>query len=164
MARPGLQWVYRLNFEAYKQGLGATCGAPAWRCTLETSELVQCVVDAALERKALDVVVLDVRGLSSYAEYLVVASGSSDRHVQAVAENIDTTAGHRGSHCMGREGMREGQWALVDFGDVVVHVFHQFTRSVFDIENLWRDAPRRDIPSETASPELEAPPMWAPSF
>lgn len=127
--------------------------------------MAQRVVDATLERKALDVIVIDVRGLSSYTDYLVVASGTSDRHVQSVAENADTALGHQGVHCIGREGLREGQWALVDFGSVVLHVFHQFTRSVFDLESMWRDAPCQRIPSATA--DLDATPeseQWVSHF
>lgn len=134
---------------------------------LELEELTQCAVDAILERKGLDVVIFDVRGRSSYADFLIVASGTSDRHVQAIAENVDTVLGRKGNRCMGREGFREGQWALVDFGSVVVHVFHQFTRQVFDLESMWKDAPRTDIPNPDGfvTPELpEPPPQWASSY
>jgi ribosome-associated protein len=134
------------------------------RFTLDSSDLTQRIVEAALERKALDVVVFDVRGRSSYADFLVLASGTSDRHVQSVAENVDTSMGHQGVHCIGREGLREGQWALIDFGSVVLHVFHQFTRTVFDLESMWRDAPRQDIPSASAPREESAEAQWAPGF
>lgn len=103
---------------------------------------MQRVVDVALERKALDVVVIDVRGRSSYTDYLVIASGTSDRHVQSVAELVEVDLKHEGVVSMGREGLREGQWALIDFGGVVLHVFHQFTREQYDLEAMWEDAPR----------------------
>ena len=96
----------------------------------------------ALERKALDVVIIDVRGRTSYTDFIVIASGTSDRHVQAIAELVDATLHQSGAPCLSREGTREGQWALIDFGDVIVHVFHQFTRDVYDLEDMWRDAPR----------------------
>lgn len=104
--------------------------------------LVRRVADLALDKKAGDVVVIDVRGRSSYTDFLVIASGTSDRHVQSVAEGVETAMREAGVKPIGAEGLREGQWALLDFGSVVVHVFHQFTRDVYKLEELWRDAPR----------------------
>ena len=86
--------------------------------------------------------VIDVRGRSSYTDFIVLASGTSDRHVQSIAELADVTLRHEGVGSISREGMREGQWALIDFGSVVLHVFHQFTREVYNLEDMWRDAPR----------------------
>jgi len=104
--------------------------------------LVRRVADLALDRKAVDVVVIDVRGRSSYTDFLVIASGTSDRHVQAVAEGVDETLRAEKIRPFGSEGLREGQWALIDYGSVVLHVFHQFTREVYKLEELWGDAPR----------------------
>ena len=83
-----------------------------------------------------------MRSHSTYADFLVIASGTSDRHVQAIIEHIDVSLGKAGVSPIGTEGVREGQWALCDFGSVVVHVFHEYTRSVYDLESMWRDAPR----------------------
>lgn len=94
---------------------------------------------------------LDLRERSSYADFLVIASGTSDRHVQSIAEIIESTLGKQGVRSMGREGLREGQWALIDFGGVVLHVFHQFTRAEFDIESLWKTAPKRLAPGSELS-------------
>lgn len=112
------------------------------RPNLESEELARRIADLTLERKALNVVVLDVRGRSSYTDFLVIASGTSDRHVQGIAEIVEETLRQSAMRPIGHEGLREGQWALVDFGSVVLHVFHQFTRDVYDLEALWRDAPR----------------------
>lgn len=108
------------------------------------------MADLALERKALDVVVIDLRNRSAYADFLVIASGTSDRHVQAIVEHIDESLGKAGTKALGVEGLREGQWALADFGSVVVHVFHQYTRQVYDLEAMWRDAPRLAVCSQPA--------------
>lgn len=110
---------------------------------LDTQQLTQRIAELAVERKALDVMTLDITGRSSYADYLVIASGTSDRHVQAIAEVIESSLNKEGVRSMGREGLREGQWALIDFGGVVLHVFHQFTRETFDLESLWKTAPKR---------------------
>ena len=110
---------------------------------LDSESTARRIADLALERKALDVVVIDVQGRTSYTDFIVLASGTSDRHVQAVAEYVaDTMKNDDGVTPLGREGLREGQWALVDFGSVVCHVFHQFTRDLYDLEELWKDAPR----------------------
>lgn len=103
------------------------------------------MADLALDKKALNLVVLDVRGRSGYADFLVIASGTSDRHVQSIGESVLSTVSKNNTSAIGHEGLREGQWALVDFGSVVLHVFHEYTRSVYRIEELWQDVPRLKV-------------------
>ena len=113
---------------------------------MDTDKLAQLVAQAALDKKALDLVVIDVRGRSSYTDILVLASGTSDRHVEAIAQGAAGELKKEHDHpALGSEGLREGQWALVDFGDVILHVFHQFTRDVYCLEELWDDAPRIQV-------------------
>jgi len=123
------------------------------RCSLDTEQLARTAADLALERKGLDVVIIDLRKRSSYADFLVLSSGTSDRHVQSIAAYIDEALSKAGVSVVGTEGLREGQWALVDFGAVVVHVFHEYTRSVYDLETLWRGAPQTAV--------VDAPPPAA---
>ena len=87
--------------------------------------------------KALDPVVMDVRRLSSIMDYLVIASGTSSRHVKSLAGNVLMKAKEHGLRPLGVEGERVGEWVLVDFGDVVVHVMQPATRSFYDLERLW---------------------------
>jgi ribosome-associated protein len=101
----------------------------------------QQVVEWVKELKALDVICIDVRGKASYTDFIIVASGTSDRHVQSIAEFVATSVKQSGHHLMGTEGLRSGQWALIDCGEVVVHVFHQFTRSMYNLEEIWKQAP-----------------------
>lgn len=116
---------------------------------METDKLAGIVAQAALDKKGQDVLVLDVRGLSSYADFLVLVSGTSDRHVEAIAQGaIGELKNNHGLLNESAEGMRSGQWALVDFGDVILHVFHQFTRDVYALEDLWSEAPRETITDE----------------
>ena len=111
-----------------------------------SEKIAEQLAELALDRKALDVVVVDVRGKASYADFLVLASGTSDRHVQAIADFADKEmAKEHGVKSQGQEGVREGQWALVDFGSVILHVFHQFTRTVFDLDGLWAQAPKISV-------------------
>ena len=98
--------------------------------------------NAALEKKAEDVIVIDLRELSSYTDFLVICSGGSDRQLDAVAEGVEAAMKEAGQRTIGFEGSRGGKWTLLDFGDVVLHVFHQDERAYYDLEGLWADAPR----------------------
>jgi ribosome-associated protein len=108
---------------------------------------------AALAKKAVDPVLIDVCGRASYADFIAVVSGRSDRQVDAIADGVCEAMAERGRRPIGREGARNGRWVLIDFGDVVVHVFYHPLREVFDIESLWIDAPRvkLQIPAEARS-------------
>lgn len=98
--------------------------------------------EAALGKKAEEVMILDVRGLTSYADYFVLATGTSDRQVKAIADAIDEDLRKAGHRSLGLEGYERGHWVLIDFGDVVAHVFYEETRNLYDIEGLWAEAPR----------------------
>lgn len=103
------------------------------------------VLQALDDRKAVDVVVLDVRQLSNVTDYFVIASGTSDTHVKAVAKHVQDemdTANHGPNHV---EGLASGHWALLDFLNLVVHVFHPETRAFYQLERLWADAPRLSL-------------------
>jgi ribosome-associated protein len=104
----------------------------------------------ALERKALEPVLLDVRQLCSFCNYQLVVSGRSDRQVEAIADAIELGLKADGLRPIGAEGARTGQWALLDYGDFVVHVFLHAAREHYDLEGLWSDAPRIpiDIPPD----------------
>jgi len=112
---------------------------------LNSTDMARLAAGAALDKKALDPVVVDLRGISSVADYFVMVTGTSDRHVQAVSQNIMDAFDSLGIKILGEEGMREGRWVLMDFGEVVVHVFLEDVRDYYDIERLWIDAPRLDL-------------------
>jgi ribosome-associated protein len=101
---------------------------------------------AALDKKALDLVVIDVGELTSIADYLVICSGRSDRQVQSIAEAIEGALTGAGARPISIEGMRRGQWVLLDFGDVIVHVFYEPIREFYDLERLWEHASRVQLP------------------
>jgi ribosome-associated protein len=101
---------------------------------------------AALDHKAIDLAILEVKNLSSFADYFVISSGNSDRQVQAIASHIEEKLGKRGLHPLGIEGKREGRWVLLDYGDVVIHIFYDPIREFYDLERLWSDAPRVELP------------------
>ncbi|GAB4526474.1 MAG: hypothetical protein Tsb0020_44240 [Haliangiales bacterium] len=95
-----------------------------------------------LDKRALEPVLLDVRGQCSYTNYLLLISGRSDRQVEAICEGVLTAMKADGVRPLGVEGKNSGQWALLDFGDVIVHVFHHPLREHYDLEGLWIDAKR----------------------
>jgi ribosome-associated protein len=103
------------------------------------------IAQAGLDKKAEDVMLLDVRGLTSYADYFVVMTADSDRQASAIADSVDETLKKMGVTKVGVEGYQGGRWILVDFGDVVAHVFNRESRGFYDLEGLWADAPRQQI-------------------
>lgn len=103
---------------------------------------------AAIDKKAENVKVLDLSNLSGFTDYFVIASGTSDRQVQAIADSIESEMRSAGVKLVSSEGYAEGRWVLMDFGDVVIHIFLDALREYYDLEALWSDAPRVKIPSE----------------
>ena len=101
-----------------------------------------------LEKKLEDLVVLDLRGRSDVCDFFVIASGSADTQVQAAARHAHDELAAAGHHAHSIEGLREGRWVLLDFFDVIAHVFHQRSREYFQLERLWGDAPRLDLAPE----------------
>ncbi len=104
-------------------------------------ELAAAAARAAAEKNALDVVVLDVGEVTDIADFFVIATGRSDRQVKTIVEEIETALRSRGVRPIRREGEREGQWVLLDFVDVIAHVFLDDQREFYGLERLWRDAP-----------------------
>ncbi len=103
---------------------------------------------AAIEKKAENVKVLDLTELSGFTDYFVVCSGISDRQLQAISESVEEAMAAAGKELLAIEGFGEGRWILMDFGDVIVHVFLDALREYYDLENLWADAPRVKVPSQ----------------
>ena len=109
---------------------------------------VEVALEAVLDKKARDVVVIDLDGICSFADYFVICSGTSTRQTQSVADAIEEKlreAGIRPSHI---EGQREGEWILVDYLDFVVHIFTESSREFYDLERLWRGGKRREVGGE----------------
>lgn len=102
---------------------------------------LRLVTEALLDRKAVDAVVLDLRGLSSATDYFVIASGTSDAHVRGMAEHLMQALAPRGVSPHHVEGLTQGRWVLLDYVDFVVHVFHPELREFYQLERLWGEAP-----------------------
>jgi ribosome-associated protein len=100
----------------------------------------------ALEKKARDLVALEVRELTSIADYFIICSGSSDRQVQSIAQGIEENLSRAGHSPFSVEGANRGHWVLMDFSDVIVHIFYEPVREFYDLEGLWGHAPRVELP------------------
>lgn len=96
----------------------------------------------AIQCRALDLVLLDVTGLSSFTDYFLICSGKSSRQVQGIADNLEEALAKAGIKPLGIEGRSEGHWVLMDYADVVIHVFYEPVRHFYDLESLWSDARR----------------------
>ncbi|CAD5996386.1 ribosome silencing factor [Agreia sp. COWG] len=114
-------------------------------------ELTQVAALAADSKQASDLVALDVSGPLPLADIFFLASGRNERNVVAIAEEIIDKLGEQGVKILRREGLSEGRWALLDFGDIVVHVFHEEDRMYYSLERLWKDCPvvPIDVPSSS---------------
>ena len=105
----------------------------------------------ALDKKACDLVVLDVHAHTSIADYFIVCSGRSDRQVQSIAQGIEENAAEEGFKPFAAEGTQRGHWALIDFSDVIVHVFYEPVREFYDLDGLWGHAPKAKLPEPVAN-------------
>mgnify|MGYP001556390401 FL=1 len=114
---------------------------------LEGEQIADICVKIASDGKGEDIVVLDVRKISSFADYFVILSGRSTRHVQALAENLENELRSKRINTSRAEGLAEGKWVLLDFDDVIVHIFYHEQRDFYDLEGLWHDAPRLETQS-----------------
>ena len=110
------------------------------------------IAAASLDKKAEDVVVLDVGKLTSVADYLVLCSGGSDRQVRAIADHIDGTLAQQRVHPLSIEGLSTSQWVLMDYADVVVHIFRTDVRAHYALERLWGDAKQVRLPESPPVP------------
>lgn len=107
---------------------------------MDAEELKQIIVEALEDLKGVDIKVLDVRGKTSVTDIIVIAAGTSDRQVKALARNVVDKVKEKGIRPLGIEGEREGEWVLVDLGDVVVHVMLPQVRDFYNLEKLWGES------------------------
>jgi len=96
-------------------------------------------IDALLERKSIYPILLDISGLTSYADYLLISSARSNRQVKAIAEHIERTLKKQKIKALHVEGLKDGHWVLMDYGDIIIHIFYEPERQFYDLEGLWSD-------------------------
>lgn len=112
---------------------------------MNATELAEICVKALDDKRADDLVGLDVRGISLVADYFLICHGNSEKQVQAIARGLKDEAQERDIHVKRLEGLDHARWVLVDLGDVIVHIFHKDERSYYNLEKLWGDAPSLNI-------------------
>ena len=104
-------------------------------------------VRAAEDKQAKDIVILDLRGITSFTDYFVICTGNNQRQVQTIADEIDKQLRLQGDRAISVEGYTQGEWILADYGDFLVHVFSQQAREFYDLERLWRNAKTVALPA-----------------
>lgn len=112
---------------------------------MEARELAKLVIKALEDKKAEDIKVIDISNVSVIADYFIIASGNNRNQVQALADNVDETCGRAGYPVKQVEGYDSANWILMDFSDVIVHIFSKEDRLFYDLERIWRDGKFIDI-------------------
>jgi len=110
--------------------------------SVTADQLVERIIELGQDKKAHNIVAIDLREISALADYFVIMSGSSDMQVRAIAANVCETLRKENVRTIGSEGSVAGHWIVLDYDDVIVHVFHDTTREYYDLDGLWADAPR----------------------
>lgn len=116
----------------------------------ELDDRVLMALNAAAEKKAIETVVLDLREIASFTDYFVICSGTNERQVQAISDGVVETLKKAGSPVTRVEGYKTAEWILLDYGDFVVHIFNDKARKFYDLERLWRESKRVELPAELA--------------
>ena len=114
----------------------------------QLDERMLTALGAAGEKKAINIVVLDLREIASFTDYFVITSGANERQVQAISDEIVESLKKAGTAAARVEGYKTAEWILLDYGDFVVHVFDEKARSFYDLERLWRESKRVELPRE----------------
>ena len=122
--------------------------ADAEDCGGELDERVCAALRAASDKKALDLLVLDLREVANFTDYFIITSGSNTRQVQAIADEVVEQLKKQGTRAARVEGYQTAEWVLVDYGDFILHVFEHKARQFYDLERLWREAKRVGLPAE----------------
>jgi ribosome-associated protein len=105
-------------------------------------------LQSAADKKAINMVVLDLREIASFTDYFIITSGANERQVQAIADEVYERLKHDGSPAARIEGYKTAEWVLLDYGDFVVHVFDEKARSFYDLERLWRESKKIELPAD----------------
>ena len=145
-----------LSSEVRAAALGSRTEAMAGDIA-DFDERIRLTLNAAWEKKALDLTVLDLRGIASFTDYFVIATGTNKRQVQAISDEVVEQLKRSGTRAARVEGYQTAEWILVDYGDFVVHVFDDKARRFYDLERLWREARRVDISPEQFGSKISNP-------
>lgn len=135
-----------LSAEARAAGIGASSPEPAE--PVQFDDRIQRALHAAAEKKALNLTVLDLRGVATFTDFFVISTGANKRQMQAITDEVVEQLKKSGTRAARVEGYQAAEWILVDYGDFIVHVFDEKARRFYDLEWLWREAKRVDVSPE----------------
>lgn len=135
--------------------------SPRLEVPITSQELAQAVAAAAAEKKASDLTILDIQKLVAYCDHFVICSGTNTRQVRAIAQHAMETLEAQGRKPQSVEGLQASRWILVDYGDVILHVFDEELRRFYDLDGLWGDAPRVVPAAPVAAPAPQLAPAPA---
>jgi ribosome-associated protein len=119
---------------------------------------IRLAVEAAQDKQAIDITVLNLSAAGAFAEYFLLCSGQSQPQIRAIGQAIEERLERAGIHLAHREGKMSAEWVLLDFGYFVAHIFSERAREYYDLERLWRNAERIDFPAPERPPELQSDP------
>ncbi len=111
----------------------------------EQDQILKIITESIFEKKGVDVKILDLRNITTIADYFVICSGESDMQVKAIADNVDKNLSDEGIKVWKKEGFKALSWVLIDLSDIVVHVFRNESRQFYNLERLWGDAPVQEL-------------------
>ena len=143
-----------LSSEMHAVGEGRRTATISPARVAEFDDRIRLALHAAVDKKAIDLTVLDLRGVATFTDYFIIATGANKRQMQAVADEIVEQLKRRGSPAARVEGYRAAEWILIDYGDFIVHVFDTKSRRFYDLEYLWREAKRSDVLPELIDSQL----------
>lgn len=144
--------------EAYQNPSVSTASMNDGATAEELDKHIIMAVEAASDKKAIDMLVLDLRSLASFTDYFLITSGSNARQVQAIADAVVDRLKKHGRRAARVEGYKSAEWVLVDYGDFIVHVFDDKARRFYDLERLWREATPVELPSDDTATAASSEP------
>jgi ribosome-associated protein len=136
-----------------KESGDTTAAEKPANCVEQLDERICAALRAASDKKALEMVVLDLREIASFTDYFIITSGTNVRQVQAIADEVVEQLKKQGTRALRVEGYSTAEWVLVDYGDFILHVFEDKARKFYDLERLWRDAVRVPVPPDVTGEE-----------
>jgi ribosome-associated protein len=146
-----------LSSEVQAAGVGRRSAASTPANAADFDDRIRGALHAAAEKKAIDLTVLDLRGIATFTDFFIIATGTNKRQMQAISDEVVDQLKRRGSPAARVEGYQAAEWILVDYGDFIVHVFDEKARRFYDLEYLWREAKRLDISQEALESQISPP-------
>ena len=143
-----------LSSEVQAAGVGRRSGAATPANPADFDDRMRAALHAAAEKKAIDLTVLDLRGVVTFTDFFIISTGANKRQMQAISDEVVDQLKRRGSPAARVEGYQAAEWILVDYGDLIVHVFDEKARRFYDLEYLWREAKRLDVSPEVLDSQI----------